>query len=100
MNIRKIKLTAGPYDGLESMASHNTAFCQNEAYVYDGGEDPNRFVHVDTVLARLPEEQRRHERAHVATWMEKPHAPLAELLGIPPWRIHAWMIAINNDILV
>ena len=95
-----MQLVGGPCDGITSLASHDTAFHEGEAYVYDGGENPDRFVHVDSTLAALPAEQRAEERRRVADWMDAMGQPMAVLIGIPPWRINAWVVAIRNDINV
>jgi len=107
MQIRQVTLNGVPFDGVKSVASHDTAIHAGEIYVWDGGEDKDRFVHATTTLARLDRKQWNEERDRVKEWMEHPGtpsgikgkdgkdlmlpAPMAMCIGIPPWRINAWL---------
>ena len=89
------------------MASHDTAVHAGEIYVWDGGEDKNRFVHALTALRQLDKRQSREEENRVRQWMNHPGepsgikgkagkelmlpAPMSMCIGIPPWRINAWL---------
>jgi hypothetical protein len=107
MQIRQVKLNGGKADGLTSMASHDTAIHGGEVYVWDGGDDKDRFTHALTEVNKLPYPQRVAEARRVDEWMKHPGspsgikgkdgkdlmlpAPLAMCIGIPPWRVNAWM---------
>ena len=99
-----------------SIASHDTAVYQSEIYVWDGGEDKDHFVHAITALGKLPKGQQDEERERVREWMRHPGAPsgikgndgkdlmlpppMAMCIGIPPWRINAWLQLLRYGALV
>ena len=107
MRIREVKLIGGPLDGSHSTASHDTAQTDCGPYVYNGGDDPDQFGHAETLVGKLPEEQQAEERQRITEWLEHPGtpsgvkrpdgtefmipAPMAMCIGIPPWRINAWV---------
>lgn len=88
MQIRKVKLSGGPFDGGASVASHNTAIVHGEVYVWDEQSDPDLFVHALTAVNTLSEYQRRTERELVNRWM---CAPERMPQGVPWWRFNAWV---------
>lgn len=90
MKIRQVTLHEGPFDGVKSVVSHNTAVCQGEIYVWDGGADPDRFVHALSALGKLPPEQREKEKADMKAWSEAPSKETVPS-GIPEWRFFAWL---------
>lgn len=108
MNIRRISLLGGPSDGLEAIASHGTAIVDGEIYIWNG-EPGETFVHAKTLLASLPMEQHDKERARVDDWRNRSEqivvagkpfklpAPMSELIGIPPWRINAWLQVLRAE---
>ena len=110
LNMRQVKLHKGPADGAVSIASHNTAFVSGELYVWDGTESGADFVHAVTALRALPDVQREEERKRVEDWDRRCAEtdmmrgqippPMAELIGIPPWRINAWAQVIWNEVAV
>lgn len=89
MKIRTVNLHQGPFDGAQSIASHDTAIHSGEVYVWDGSEDENSFVHALTAIGLLSVEQRCEERQSVKDWMDNPTAPLR--MEIPSWRVNAWL---------
>lgn len=112
MNVRTVKLLGGPSDGLYSVASHDTAWMGGECYVWNGHEDRATFIHAKTTLTALPQDQFNHERERVHEYMHAKGAeitvgstkmnlppPLSMLIGIPPWRINAWMQLLKTESL-
>jgi len=98
--MRKVKLLFGPCDGAFSKACGDVLIVNgSEIYAYDGGEDPNCFVHSLTQLRRMPRSQRRVELRTVGQWLqyldaleEKNGVSLVPLpKGIPIWRLSAWV---------
>jgi hypothetical protein len=98
--MRKVKLLLGPCDGAFSKACGDVLLVNGkEVYAYDGGADPDCFVHTLTLLRKLPRSQRRIELRTVGQWVQyldaiegKNDASLVVLpKGIPIWRLGAWM---------
>lgn len=98
--IRPVKLVEGPYDGSTSVASHYTAILNGEVYVYDGGEDWDRFIHAASAIRKLTQAEQIFEEGAVRELMNNPEKYLTMIdsrpteetpLKIPRWRIHAWM---------
>lgn len=105
--VRTVRLQQGPSDGMRTLASHDTAIHRGEVYVWDGGENRDNFIHAKTAVYRLDKAKRREEKQRVKNWMEHPGtpsgikakdgtdlmipAPMAMCIGIPPWRINAWL---------
>lgn len=88
MHVRHVSLNGGPYDGTKSVASHDTAIVQGEIYVWDGGEDRDRFAHALSEIQKLPSEQRANElKAVHAFVLSAERIPIE----IPTWRINAWI---------
>lgn len=90
MKIRQVTLCEGPHDGLKSVASHNTAVCSGEIYVWDGGADPDHFVHALTAIGKMSEVEREKEKAAMKTWTTDPHERSVPA-EIPQWRFFAWL---------
>lgn len=112
IQVRQVALVGGPFDGAKSISSGGAAWVKGELYVDGGDETRCRFVHVKTTLGALPERQQAEEKERVHRWMTGPKTPvrisgvdleiprpMSELIGIPPWRIYAWVEAIKNQIV-
>lgn len=95
MKIRQVALNGGPYDGRMSLVSHDTAVHAGEVYVWDGGEDKNRFVHAKTALAQLDPQAWDDERRRMSDWMEHPSPEPPS--DIPAWRVNAWLQLLRYD---
>lgn len=96
MNVRAVNLKQGPYDGLRSVASHQTAIHQGVVYVWDGSEDLDSFIHAQTAIEQLSPEQRAAERKEVEDWMESVSFD-PSTTSIPAWRFNAWLQLIKVD---
>lgn len=77
-------------DGVKTVASHTTAICQREVYVWDGGEDLNRFVHALTAIRKLSVEQQAQEKMQMKAWMSAPTRDTVPT-ELPQWRFFAWL---------
>lgn len=88
LSIRKVKLRGGPWDGVDTMASHITARFGGHIYVWDGGEDTEQFVHAKTLLGQLSKGDYEREKAIMEKYVSG--SPSAELPDIEEWRLNAW----------
>lgn len=96
--MRRVALYGGPCDGQQSMASHQTAVSQGWIYVWDGGEDPDKFVYIDDVVGVLPEVERQAERQRVETWITANPESMEPVADIPDHRLNAWIQLIQNGL--
>ncbi len=96
---RRVTLHGGMWDGGESYASHWAAKVGGQMYVWDGGEDKDRFVWVSELLGKMPVVLREAEHATVQEWAM---APTVEPMPgwIPMWRVMAWVEVVRYNIPV
>lgn len=96
-NIRRVLLVEGPMDGGYSLASHSTAVAGGHVYVWDGGENKDRFVHALTLMESMDPEERARERkvalklSNPDQWDLTPTALRECIADIPAWRVNLWL---------
>lgn len=106
---KRVKLFRGPFHGRTATVESAAIAIKGHFYVHWKTEgEQHEFVHVLEILKALDRNQRRDEKRRVRKWMNRKttlpdgtQVPrhMSELIGIPPWRVAAWKIAITASLL-